>query len=76
MKTLKCGINRRYQEKNIWKISPLIKRTKFAGHILYHRGLMKFVIKGNVVGNRCRSSHRLQYIKQVMDNVQSESYEL
>jgi hypothetical protein len=50
------------------------RRVTMVGHILRHEGLMKTVLEGRVEGKNYRGRPRLEYIEQIIKDVECKTY--
>ena len=50
------------------------RRARFVGHILRHNDLVKRIIEGTIIGKNHRGRPRLDYMKQLMVDMNCTSY--
>ena len=55
--------------------SIIRRRVELIGHTLRHEGLRKLVMVGTIEGKGYKGRPRLKYIKQIMVDVNCETYE-
>ena len=65
---------RRAQEEKSFLQNLKGRRAKFIGHILWHNGLVKRIIEGTIEGKNHRGRPRLDYMKQLMVDMNCTSY--
>jgi len=61
-------------KRKIWK-HIVERRKQLIGHTLRREGLLKTIIEGKIDGKIPRGRPRLRYIKQIMEDTGSRSYE-
>ena len=62
------------ESRNIWKL--LTRRIgRLVGHVLRHPGIVGFLIERLVEGSNGRGRPRLQYLRQIADDVGCVTYE-
>lgn len=50
------------------------RRNTWIGHVMRHEGLLEIILEGLVEGKNCRGRPRLQYLNQVMGDMNCPSY--
>ena len=57
------------KEKRSLYASIKRRRDRLTGHILRHEGLAGTILEGTVEGRKKKGRQRLQYVKQIIDDV-------
>uniref|UniRef100_A0A2S2P7C6 Uncharacterized protein n=1 Tax=Schizaphis graminum TaxID=13262 RepID=A0A2S2P7C6_SCHGA len=62
------------ERKSMWK-SIQKRRNELIGHILRHDGLLLLILEGVIDGKNHRGRPRLQYVNQIMEDQECNSYQ-
>ena len=62
------------ESRNIWKLLAR-RRDRLVGHVLRHPGILGLMMEGLVEGSNGRGRPRLQYLRQIAEDVGCDTYE-
>ncbi|XP_049833909.1 uncharacterized protein LOC126278101 [Schistocerca gregaria] len=61
------------EERNMWK-TLIRRRDRMIGHLLRNEGMTSMVLEGAVEGKKYRGRQRLEYIKQIIEDIGCKCY--